>query len=210
MQDGNKHPDTTLPSFVKRAVVAQAIVIFVLVWGYATWRIRNDHKPRSSTTRVMSCARSAAAMYVHMEAVLNDGPRRGARCSHFHQWSRRSRLDHVGAGRGPVVARAEQRRLRAGAVRRRRRSLPQRDSRPAVLAFESWPHWFDLGSPSASATSSSARASPIPSKARSTRFRSPCASCSPWREPCGPAHCSASRPSSNCTRAWRSVMARSA
>ena len=45
MQDGDKHPDTTLPSFVKRAVVAQAIVIIVLVWGYATWRIRSDEAP---------------------------------------------------------------------------------------------------------------------------------------------------------------------
>ncbi len=71
MQDGDKHPDTTLPSFVKRAVVAQAIVIFVLVWGYATWRIRSDE------AEVMDNARHelgavAAGMYVHMQAVLND------------------------------------------------------------------------------------------------------------------------------------------
>src|SRR6201991_4985894 len=71
MRDGNKHPDTTLPSFVKRAVAGQAIVIIVLVWGYATWRIRGDE------AEVLDGARHelravAAGMYVHMQAVLND------------------------------------------------------------------------------------------------------------------------------------------
>ena len=72
MQDGNKHPDTTLPSFVKRAVVAQGIVIIVLVWGYATWRIRSDEAEVLDNSRHELRA-VAAGMYVHMEAVLNDG-----------------------------------------------------------------------------------------------------------------------------------------
>jgi signal transduction histidine kinase len=71
MHDGDKHPDTTLPSFVKRAVVVQAIVIIVLMWGYATWRIHGDE------AEVLDSARHelravAAGMYVHMQAVLND------------------------------------------------------------------------------------------------------------------------------------------
>src|SRR5688572_1542964 len=71
MQDGDKHPDTTLPSFVKRAVVAQAVVIFVLVWGYATWRIRSDQAEALDNAQHELRA-IAAGMYVHMEAVLND------------------------------------------------------------------------------------------------------------------------------------------
>ena len=72
MQDGDKHPDTTLPSFVKRAVVAQAIVIIVLVWGYASWRIRSDEAEVLDNARHELRA-VAAGMYVHMQAVLNDG-----------------------------------------------------------------------------------------------------------------------------------------
>ncbi|MGH8237435.1 MAG: sensor histidine kinase, partial [Steroidobacteraceae bacterium] len=71
MQNGAKHPDTTLPSFVKRAVVAQAIVIIVLVWGYATWRIRSDEAEVLDNAR-HELGAVAAGMYVHMQAVLND------------------------------------------------------------------------------------------------------------------------------------------
>src|SRR5262245_61229005 len=71
MQDGNRHPDTTLPSFVKRAVVLQAIVIIVLVWGYASWRIRSDEAEVLDNAQHELRA-VAAAMYVHMQAVLND------------------------------------------------------------------------------------------------------------------------------------------
>jgi signal transduction histidine kinase len=71
MQDGDKHPDTTLPSFVKRAVVAQAVVIIVLVWGYATWRIRADEAEVLDNAR-HELGAVAAGMYVHMQAVLND------------------------------------------------------------------------------------------------------------------------------------------
>ena len=71
MHDGDKHPDTTLPSFVKRAVVAQAIVIIVLVWGYATWRIRTDEAEVLDNAR-HELGAVAAGMYVHMQAVLND------------------------------------------------------------------------------------------------------------------------------------------
>jgi signal transduction histidine kinase len=71
MRNGAKHPDTTLPSFVKRAVVAQAIVIIVLVWGYATWRIRSDEAEVLDNAR-HELGAVAAGMYVHMQAVLND------------------------------------------------------------------------------------------------------------------------------------------
>src|SRR4030095_5767433 len=71
MHYGDKHPGTILPSFVKRAVVAQAIVIIVLVWGYATWRIRSDEAEVLDNAR-HELGAVAAGMYVHMQAVLND------------------------------------------------------------------------------------------------------------------------------------------
>src|SRR5215510_9096008 len=71
MHDGDKHPDTTLPSFVKRAVVAQAIVIIVLVWGYATWRIRTDEAEVLVNAR-HELGAVTACMCTYMPAVLND------------------------------------------------------------------------------------------------------------------------------------------
>jgi signal transduction histidine kinase len=63
--------DGTLPTLVKRAVVAQAILILVAVWGYATWRIYADKAETLESARHELRA-IAAGMYVHLQAVLND------------------------------------------------------------------------------------------------------------------------------------------
>jgi signal transduction histidine kinase len=143
MQDGNKHPDTTLPSFVKRAVVAQAIVIFVLVWGYAAWRIRNDE------TEVLDNARHelravAAAMYVHMQAVLNDsiGAARAAALS----INGHGGLDSITPAQAADLLSRE---LSSGDYVRALFVADEghyvsvtRDQQ--ILSFETWPQWFDL------------------------------------------------------------------
>jgi len=144
MQDGNRHPDTTLPSFVKRAVVAQAVVIFVLVWGYATWRIHNDQ------TEVLDNARHelravAAAMYVHMQAVLNDsiGAARAAALS----INGRGGLDSITPAQAAELLSRE---LSSGDYVRALFVADEghyvsvtRDQQ--ILSFETWPQWFDLG-----------------------------------------------------------------
>src|SRR6185312_10693985 len=92
MHDGDKHPDTTLPSFIKWAVVAQAIVIIVLVWGYATWRIRSDQAEVLDNARHELSA-VAAGMHVHMQAVLNDSL--GAARAAAHAINGRGGLDSI-------------------------------------------------------------------------------------------------------------------
>jgi signal transduction histidine kinase len=143
MQDGNKHPDTTLPSFVKRAVVAQAVVIFVLVWGYATWRIRSDE------AEVMDNARHelgavAAGMYVHMQAVLNDslGAARVAATS----INNRGGLDTIKPAQATELLSRE---LSGGdyvralfvASEGRYLSVARDDQ---VQSLDHWPQWLDL------------------------------------------------------------------
>ena len=143
MQGGDKHRDTTLPSFVKRAVVAQAIVIFVLVWGYATWRIRSDE------AEVMDNARHelgavAAGMYVHMQAVLNDslGAARAAATS----INNRGGLDTIKPAQATELLSRE---LSSGdyvralfvASEGRYLSVARDDQ---VQSLDHWPQWFDL------------------------------------------------------------------
>jgi signal transduction histidine kinase len=145
MQDGNRHPDTTLPSFAKRAVVVQAIVIIALVWGYATWRIRSDESEVLDNARHELRA-VAAAMYVHMQAVLNDsiGAARAAALS----------IDaHGGLGSITPAQAAEQlsRELSSGDYVRalfvagegRYLSVTRDDQ---ILSSETWPQWLDLTS----------------------------------------------------------------
>lgn len=143
MRDGDKHRDTTLPSFVKRAVVAQAIVIFVLVWGYATWRIRSDE------AEVMDNARHelgavAAGMYVHMQAVLNDslGAARAAATS----INNRGGLDTIKPAQATELLSRE---LSSGdyvralfvASEGRYLSVARDDQ---VQSLDHWPQWLDL------------------------------------------------------------------
>ena len=144
MQDGNKHPDTTLPSFVKRAVVVQAIVIFVLVWGYATWRIRNDQAEVLDNARHELRA-VAAAMYVHMQAVLNDsiGAARAAALS----INGHGGLDSITPAQAAELLSRE---LSSGDYVRALFVADEghyvsvtRDQQ--ILSFETWPQWFDLG-----------------------------------------------------------------
>lgn len=63
--------DGTLPTLVKRAVVAQAVLILIAVWSYATWRIYSDKAETLESARHELRA-VAAGMYVHLQAVLND------------------------------------------------------------------------------------------------------------------------------------------
>jgi signal transduction histidine kinase len=63
--------DDTLPTLVKRALVAQAVLILVAVWSYATWRIYADKAETLESARHELRA-IAAGMYVHLQAVLND------------------------------------------------------------------------------------------------------------------------------------------
>jgi signal transduction histidine kinase len=143
MRDGDKHPDTTLPSFVKRAVVAQAIVIIVLVWGYATWRIRSDE------AEVMDNARHelgavAAGMYVHMQAVLNDSL--GAARAAANSIISRGGLDTIKPTQATELLSRE---LSSGDYVRAlffasdgRYLSVSRDEQ--VESLDTWPQWFDL------------------------------------------------------------------
>jgi signal transduction histidine kinase len=145
MRNGDKHPDTTLPSFVKRAVVAQAIVIIVLVWGYATWRIRSDEAEVLDNSRHELRA-VAAGMYVHMEAVLNDGL--GAARAAANSINTHGGLGSITSTQAAELFSHE---LSSGEYVRAlfvadagHYLSVTRDEQ--VLAFESWPHWFDLKS----------------------------------------------------------------
>lgn len=82
MTDGNRHRvagstqqrgfiDGALPLLVKRAVVAQAVLILVVIWSYATWRVYGD-KAESLESARHELRAIAAGMYVHLQAVLND------------------------------------------------------------------------------------------------------------------------------------------
>ena len=63
--------DGALPMLVKRAVVAQAVLILVAIWSYATWRVYSDKAETLESARHELRA-LAAGMHVHMQAVLND------------------------------------------------------------------------------------------------------------------------------------------
>jgi signal transduction histidine kinase len=143
MHDGDKHPGTILPSFVKRAVVAQAIVIIVLVWGYATWRIRSDEAEVLDNAR-HELGAVAAGMYVHMQAVLNDslGAARAAATS----INNRGGLDTITSAQAAELLSRE---LSSGdyvralfvASEGRYLSVARDDQ---IQALDSWPQWFDL------------------------------------------------------------------
>jgi signal transduction histidine kinase len=143
MHDGDKHPDTTLPSFVKRAVVAQAIVIIVLVWGYATWRIRSDEAEVLDNAR-QELGAVAAGMYVHMQAVLNDSL--GAARAAAHSINNRGGLDTLTSAQAAELLSRE---LSSGDYVRalfvagegRYLSVARDDQ---VQSLDGWPQWFDL------------------------------------------------------------------
>lgn len=63
--------DGALPMLVKRAVVAQAVLILAALWSYATWRVYSDQAETLESARHELRA-LAAGMYVHLQAVLND------------------------------------------------------------------------------------------------------------------------------------------
>jgi signal transduction histidine kinase len=143
MHDGDKHPDTTLPSFVKRAVVAQAIVIIVLVWGYATWRIRSDEAEVLDNAR-QELGAVAAGMYVHMQAVLNASL--GAARAAAHSINNRGGLDTLTSAQAAGLLSRE---LSSGDYVRalfvagegRYLSVARDDQ---VQSLDGWPQWFDL------------------------------------------------------------------
>jgi signal transduction histidine kinase len=63
--------DGALPMLVKRAVVAQAVLILAALWSYATWRVNSDKAETLESARHELRA-LAAGIYVHLQAVLND------------------------------------------------------------------------------------------------------------------------------------------
>jgi signal transduction histidine kinase len=63
--------DGALPMLVKRAVVAQAVLILAALWTYASWRVYSDKAETLESARHELRA-LAAGMYVHLQAVLND------------------------------------------------------------------------------------------------------------------------------------------
>lgn len=63
--------DGALPMLVKRAVVAQAVLILAALWSYATWRVYSDKAETLESARHELRA-LAAGMHVHLQAVLND------------------------------------------------------------------------------------------------------------------------------------------
>lgn len=82
MTDGNGHRvagstpkrgfiNGALPLLVKRAVVAQCVLILVVIWSYAAWRVYGDKADTLEAARHELRA-IASGMYVHMQAVLND------------------------------------------------------------------------------------------------------------------------------------------
>jgi signal transduction histidine kinase len=156
MQDGNMqqaHPqaartdggltDRTLPSFVKRAVVAQAIVIIVLVWSYATWQIRSDQAEVLDSAR-HELGAVAAGMYVHMQAVLNDSL--GAAQAAARAIDTRGGIDAITS---PQAAELLSRELSSGDYVRAlfvasdgRYVSVARDDQMHTL--DAWPQWLDL------------------------------------------------------------------
>lgn len=64
--------DRTLSKSVKRAVIAQGIVILALVWGYTAWRLNDDREHTLETAR-QNLRTSAAALHAQVVAILNDG-----------------------------------------------------------------------------------------------------------------------------------------
>jgi signal transduction histidine kinase len=63
--------DRALPKFLKRAVVAQTVLILVAVWGYAGWRLAADREQTLQTGR-QQLRTISAGLHAHVEAILND------------------------------------------------------------------------------------------------------------------------------------------
>lgn len=64
--------DRTLPKFVKRAVIAQGIVILMLIWSYTAWRLNDDRQQTLETAR-QNLRTSAGALHAQVLAIVNDG-----------------------------------------------------------------------------------------------------------------------------------------
>jgi signal transduction histidine kinase len=152
MTDGNRYRvagstqqrgfiDGALPLLVKRAVVAQAVLILVVIWGYATWRVYGDRAETLESARYELRA-VAAGMYVHLQAVLNDslGAARAAAVS----------IDAEGGLTSVPVAKTAEllgRELSSGEyVRALFVATPNRfvaaDRNNGVQVFDSPPSWF--------------------------------------------------------------------
>lgn len=64
--------DGTLSNAVKRAVIAQGIVILALIWGYTAWRFSDDREHTLAAAR-QNLRTSAGALHAQVVAILNDG-----------------------------------------------------------------------------------------------------------------------------------------
>ena len=220
MTDGNRHRvagstqqrgfiDGALPMLVKRAVVAQAVLILVVIWSYATWRVYGDKAETLDAARHELRA-VAAGMYVHLQAVLNDSL--GAARTAVQAIDAQGGVMEVPA---PKAAELLARELSSGeyvrALVRRHAESIRRRAPQSRNANARWAAVVVPGRASARrAPCSSAAPSPIRSKRPSAPFPSPCEPSTAPARRCGRAHCSASKRSISCTRPWRSAAARSA
>ena len=64
--------ERTSSKSVKRAVIAQGILILALVWGYTAWRLNDDRQETLEAARQHLRA-SAGALHAQVFAVMNDG-----------------------------------------------------------------------------------------------------------------------------------------
>ena len=64
--------DRPLSKFVKRAVIAQGIVILTLIWSYTGWRLNDDREQTLEAAR-QNLRTSAGALQAQVLAILNDG-----------------------------------------------------------------------------------------------------------------------------------------
>ena len=69
---GRRFLDGKLSKHVRLAVFIQAMLLLIAIWGYTAWRL-NDDREQSLETGRQHLRTTAAAMHVHVLAILNDG-----------------------------------------------------------------------------------------------------------------------------------------
>jgi len=124
-------------------VVAVSLKKKVLVWGYATWRIRSDEAEVLDNAR-HELGAVAAGMYVHMQAVLNDSL--GAARAAANSINSRGGLETIKPAQATELLSRE---LSSGdyvralfvASEGRYLSVARDDQ---ILSLDHWPQWLDL------------------------------------------------------------------
>jgi signal transduction histidine kinase len=64
--------DSTLSKFLKRAVVAQTVLVLAAVWGYAGWWLRTDRE-QTLEAGGQQIRTISAGLQAHVQAILNEG-----------------------------------------------------------------------------------------------------------------------------------------